>query len=82
MLSSPLVLLGDNGSAGLNKIIVSEHQEVSEGCGACPCPYSSGYEILQGSFKSEGGKQVLLINLEAGYVVYMCDRRGGEDECE
>ena len=46
LLSPPLGLFGDNGSAGLNKIIVCEHQEVGEGCGTCPCPYSSGYEVL------------------------------------
>ena len=44
--SPPLGLFGDNGSAGLNKIVVCEHQKVGEGCGTCPCPYSSGYEIL------------------------------------
>ena len=51
----PLGLFGDNGSAGLNELIVCEHQEVGEGCGAHPCPHSGGDEVLQGSVEGEGG---------------------------
>ena len=51
---SPLDLFGDNGSAGLNKLIVCEHQKVGEGCGAHPCPHSGGDDVLQGSVEGEG----------------------------
>ena len=51
---SPLDLFGDNSSAGLNELIVCEHQKVSEGCGAHPCPHSGGDDVLQGSVEGEG----------------------------
>ena len=51
---SPLDLFGNNGSAGLNKLIVCEHQKVGEGCGAHPCPHSGGDDVLQGSVEGEG----------------------------
>ena len=53
-----------------------EHQEVSEGSGACPCSSGSGDEVLQGSVESEGGKQMLLIYSEASCVMCMYEQGG------
>ena len=68
---APLVLFDDNGSAGLNEVVVGKDQEVSECCGTCPCPHSGGNEVFQWSVKSEGREQVLFLHSEAGYVVQM-----------
>jgi len=54
--SSPFILLHENASAVLNEVVVCEHQEVSEGSGACPCSSGSRDEVLQGSVGSEGGE--------------------------
>ena len=61
----PLVLFDDNGSAGLNEVVVCEHKEVSEGRGARPCTHRGGDEVLQRGVESEGGEQVLLLHFEA-----------------
>ena len=66
---APLVLLDDNGSAGLNEVVVCKDQKVSECCGACPCPHSGGNEVFQWSVKGEGGEQVLFLHSEASCVV-------------
>ena len=75
---SPLALLADNAPAVLNEVVVCEHQEVSEGSGACSCSSGSGDEVLQGSVESEGGKEMLLIHSEASCVMCMCEQ--GEAE--
>jgi len=81
--SPPLILLHDNTPAVFDKVVVREHQEVSEDSGACPCSHGSGNEVFQRSVKSEGGKQVLLIHLETSCIVCMCDQgRRGEGEGE
>ena len=74
----PLVLLADNAPAFLNEVVVCEHKEVSEGSSACSCSCGSGDEVLQGSVKSEGGKQVLLIHSEASCIVCMYEQGRGE----
>jgi len=74
---SPLVLLADNASAVLNEVVVCEHQEVSESSGACPCSCGSGNEVLQGSVKSEGGKQMFLFHFETSWIVWICEQEGG-----
>ena len=61
----PFILLADSAPAFLNEVVVCEHQEVSEGSGACSCPCGSGDEVLQGSVEGEGRKQMLLIHSEA-----------------
>ena len=64
-LVPPLVLFDDNGSAGLDEVVVCEHKEVGEGRGACPCTHCGGDEVLQRGVEGEGGEQVLLLHFEA-----------------
>ena len=72
------MLLNDNGSAGLNEVVVCKYQEVSECCGTCPCPHSGGNEVFQWSVKGEGGEQVLFLHFEASCVVQMFVIGGGD----
>ena len=75
-------MFDDNGSTGLDEVVVCEHQEVGEGRGARPCTHCGGDEVLQGSVEGEGGEQVLLLHFEAsceGWREGVREERRGKD---
>ena len=60
---------GKTFGAGLDEVVVCEHEEVCEGCSARPSTHRGGDEVLQRGVEGKGEEQVLLLHFEASCVV-------------